>query len=53
MKDGIKIGFCIGIIVAMLVCIFTGKTNSEWHKEAIQHQAAHYNVTNGVFEWNK
>lgn len=37
------IGFCVGAIVDSCDC----------QNSVIEHQAAHYNPTNGGFEWNK
>lgn len=49
--------FASGFIVAALMataifaCILNG-SNSMWRSQAIKHNAAHYNPTTGVFEWN-
>jgi hypothetical protein len=53
-----NVGFFVGIIIATIVwiiigCIEDNLNNSQWRHNAIEHGAAYYNPTNGVFTWNE
>jgi hypothetical protein len=44
------IGFFLGFIISGL--LFLNISNSTWRERCIQHNVAHYNSTNGNWEWN-
>ena len=50
-------GFFVGSAITFLIVVFGiaipfATFDSIWHKEAIQHQAAHYDPVSGRFTWN-
>ncbi len=49
---GFIFGFVSGFIIMLVITASTYMPDSWWHKEAIQHNAAHYNTITGNFEWN-
>jgi len=44
------LGMFIGAGIALTVCTFT--FNSAYEREAIKHNAAHYDAKTGAFTWN-
>jgi hypothetical protein len=52
-KNSFIAGLSIGIGTAFLFFTFFGDFDFVWHRDAVKHNAAHYDGQTGAFTWNQ
>ena len=50
--DKFIFGWITACIISYIFIVTCTTNNWHWQKEAVAHNAAHYNVQTGAFQWN-
>jgi len=50
---GVLIGFLFGSVVTFVLMVQNTTLVSVWHREAVEHGAAHYDKQTGEWQWNE